>query len=179
MNPTKNKHCKGNCFQVSPFFCRRNGSGNWPVHLPTTTSLSLVQQVPLPGGTTNTHKCIDAAKALFTSSSTGRSGAAKLLLILTDGSPSNQNAAEASAASAIAAGIVIIGVGANVGSWGRPNVIKMTSNQCPSNTGSCSDGLMNPPQCGKSKTNIERSIDIHCKIKVDHPHLVVLLIRTR
>jgi hypothetical protein len=111
----------------------------------TKSAITTAINVPLPGGTTNTHKCIDYAKTLFASS--GRSGAAKLLLILTDGSPSNQNAAESSAASAIADGIVIIGVGANVGSWGRPNVIKMTSNQCPSNTGSCSEGLMNPPQC--------------------------------
>jgi uncharacterized protein YegL len=111
----------------------------------TKSAITAAINIPLPGGTTRTNKCIDYAKKLF--STDGRNGAAKLLLILTDGRPSDQGAAETSAASAIAAGIVILGVGANVGSYGRPNVLKLTSNKCPANTGTCSVGLMNPPQC--------------------------------
>ena len=112
----------------------------------TKSTINAAINVPLPGGTTNTHKCIDQGKALFASS--GRAGAAQLLVILTDGRPSDQNAAASSADSAIAAGIVLLGVGANVGSYGRDSVLAMTSNQCKGqNTVGCSDGLKNPPQC--------------------------------
>lgn len=112
----------------------------------TLDDIKAAINVPLPGGTTRTNKCIDYAKNLF--STKGRSGAAQLLLIVTDGRPSDQSAAETAAAQAIAAGIVILGVGANVGSYGRPSVLKLTSNRCEGqNTGSCSVGLMNPPMC--------------------------------
>ena len=109
----------------------------------SASAIKTAIDVPLPGGITNTHKCIDEGKALFASS--GRTGAAQLMVLMTDGSPTNQKAAETAAASAIAAGIVMLGVGANVGSYGRPNVLKMTSNQCPANRGGCSEGLKNLP----------------------------------
>ena len=101
--------------------------------------------VPLPGGITNTDKCITAGRNLLTGS-THRSGSAQLLLVITDGSPSDQSATETAAQAAMADGVVIVGVGVNVGSYGVPNVLKMTSNQCPDYTG-CSLGLKDPPSC--------------------------------
>jgi hypothetical protein len=100
---------------------------------------------PLPGGITHTDKCIVKADELFTASA--RSGVGKLLLILTDGSPTDQQAAVTASAAAIANGAVIVGVGVNVGSAGRPNILALTSNKCPSNTGGCSAGLTGAPSC--------------------------------
>jgi uncharacterized protein YegL len=112
----------------------------------TKSAIQAVINKPLAGGTTNTHKCIDKGKGLLTGPK-ARTSAAKLMVIITDGMPSDQTAAETSATSAMAAGIVILGVGANVGSYSRPKVLKMTSNQCPADRGGCSEGLKNPPQC--------------------------------
>ena len=118
----------------------------------------------LMGGTTRTNLCIDMAKNLFASD--GRPNAAKLLLIITDGAPSNQIQTETAADQARAAGIVIVGVGASMGWGGRNNIVALTSNQCPPWAGQgssarlssrypsgtkdvdkCSDGLTDPPKC--------------------------------
>ena len=105
--------------------------------------------LPLTGGTTNTHRCIDMAKALFASD--GRSNAAQLMLIITDGAPTNQVQTETAAQQARDAGIVIVGVGASIGYYGRDNILKLTSNQCPAlaagATNPCSTGLTDPPGC--------------------------------
>ena len=103
--------------------------------------------LPLTGGTTNTHRCIDMAKNLFASD--GRANAAQLMLIITDGAPTNQIQTETAAEQARAAGIVIVGVGASIGYYGRDNILRLTSNQCPANhaTSGCSDGLTDPPGC--------------------------------
>jgi Mg-chelatase subunit ChlD len=107
-------------------------------------------RVPLPGGITNTHKCIQAGKDLLTGA-THTPDAAQLLLVLTDGSPSDQNQAELEAKAAIGEGVVIVGVGVNVGSYGVPNVLKMTSNQCADRPSAerqgCSAGLTGAPSC--------------------------------
>ena len=45
---------------------------------------------------------------------------------------------------------MIVGVGVNVGSYGVPNVLKMTSNQCaerPASERAGSAGLTGQPQC--------------------------------
>jgi len=102
--------------------------------------------VPLPGGYTYTDKCITRADTLFSTSA--RAGAAQIILVLTDGEPTDQGAAVAASQAAIANGIVVVGVGANVGSVaGRSNILALTSNPCPANTGGCSAGLTGAPQC--------------------------------
>ena len=117
---------------------------------PTTNGFSGTQQTiidainkPLPGGITYTDKCIVKADELFTASA--RPGVGKLLLVLTDGTPTDQGAAETAATAAIANGITIVGVGANVGG-ARDNVLALTSNKCALPTG-CSSGLQGPPAC--------------------------------
>jgi hypothetical protein len=102
--------------------------------------------VPLPGGGTRTSKCLAAGEALFKSSS-ARADAAQLLVVITDGMPSNQIQTEAAAKSARDAGIVVLGVGVDVGSWGAPSIKKLTSNQCPANNAGCSAGLTGAPSC--------------------------------
>ena len=101
--------------------------------------------VPLPGGGTRTSKCLAAGEQLFKDE--GRPTAAQLLVVITDGMPSNQIQTEAAAKSARDAGIVVLGVGVDVGSWGAPSIKKLTSNQCPSPNDGCSAGLTGYPQC--------------------------------
>jgi Mg-chelatase subunit ChlD len=101
--------------------------------------------LPLTGGTTNTHRCIDMAKALFASS--GRSDVAQLMLIITDGAPNDQVQTETAAEQARTAGIVVVGVGVSIGYYGRENILKLTSNQCPKTNNPCSTGLTDPPGC--------------------------------
>ena len=120
-------------------------AGTSPVFSGTKSDINTAINMPLPGGTTYTDKCISEGEQHF--ASTGRPSAAKLLVILTDGMPTDQPAAETAADSAIAAGIVIVGVGADVGPFGTDSVKKLTSNKCPANTGGCSQGLTGAPQC--------------------------------
>ena len=110
------------------------------------SSIITAIDVPLPGGYTYTDKCITQADTLFSTSA--RAGAAQIILVLTDGAPTDQAAAVVASQAAIANGIVIVGVGANVGSVaGRSNILALTSNPCPANTGGCSAGLTGAPQC--------------------------------
>ena len=101
--------------------------------------------LPLTGGTTRTNRCIDMAKDLFASS--GRANAAQLMLIITDGAPTNQIQTETAAKQARDAGIVIVGVGASIGYYGRDNILRLTSNQCPTAPTTCSSGLTGEPGC--------------------------------
>ena len=102
--------------------------------------------VKLPGGITYTDKCIKEAETLFDTKA--RAGAAKLILVLTDGSPTDQAAAVKASEDAMKKGIVIVGVGAQVGASGRDTILALTSNQCdPSQQGSCTSGLTGPPSC--------------------------------
>ena len=86
-----------------------------------------------------TDKCIKEAEILFDTKA--RVGAAKLILVLTDGSPSDQAEAVKASAAAILKGIVIVGVGAQVGGSGRANILALTSNQCPAGNSGCGSGL--------------------------------------
>ena len=61
-----------------------------------------------------------ATKYIAEGGATHTRDSAQLLLVLTDGSPSDQNQAEVEAKAAIGEGVVIVGVGVNVGSYGVP-----------------------------------------------------------
>ena len=67
-------------------------------------------------GETNTHKCLLAAEDKLRDPSQGaRNGAAKIILLLTDGTPTSDSDATAAANAAKAAGTLIIGVGVGTG----------------------------------------------------------------
>ncbi len=93
-------------------------------------------------GETNTHLCLTAAQTMLTDTANGaRAGASKIIVLLTDGSPSNSGAATNAANAAKAAGTMIIGVGVDTGHCYGKGICTPT----PSTLGGC---------CSAGDTNI-------------------------